>query len=63
MTSANQNISGNYAVCPKCGFKRIAKDGTYRMETKHAMSFLLVDAYICHNCGYIEFYKMREPTL
>jgi DNA-directed RNA polymerase subunit RPC12/RpoP len=53
-------MSSNFAVCSKCGFKRIAKEGTYRMETKHAMSFLFVNAYICDNCGYVEFYKMKE---
>jgi DNA-directed RNA polymerase subunit RPC12/RpoP len=53
-------MSGNYAVCPKCGFKKLIKDGTYRMETKHGMSIFFVDAHICDNCGYVEFYKMRE---
>lgn len=60
MTSPNQDMSGNYAVCPKCGFKKITKNGTYRMETKHGMSFFFVDVYICDNCGYIEFYKTRQ---
>jgi ribosomal protein S27AE len=60
MTSPDQNMSSNYAVCPKCGFKKIMKDGTYRMETKHGMSIFFVDAHICGNCGYVEFYKMRE---
>jgi DNA-directed RNA polymerase subunit RPC12/RpoP len=60
MSSSSQDVSGNYGVCPKCGFKRVAKEGTYRMETKFAMSFLFVDAYVCNNCGYVEFYKMRQ---
>ena len=60
MTSSNQNMLDNYLVCAKCGFKRVAREGTYRLETKFAMSFLFVDAYICGNCGHVEFYKVRE---
>ncbi len=59
MTSPDQNMSNNYGVCPKCGFKRVAKEGTYRMESRYAMSLFFVDAYTCGNCGYVELYKKR----
>jgi DNA-directed RNA polymerase subunit RPC12/RpoP len=58
MTS-NQEMHDNYLLCPRCGFKRVAKYGTYRMESKHGMSLLIVDAYICDNCGHLEFYKPK----
>jgi len=44
-------------VCPKCGFPKTSKTETYRLETKYRMDAVLVTAYICDNCGYVELYR------
>jgi predicted nucleic-acid-binding Zn-ribbon protein len=47
-------------VCPKCGFKKLTKNGTYRLETKYSVNLIFVTAYICGNCGYVELYKEKS---
>jgi hypothetical protein len=47
----------NAWVCPKCHFPKTTKVQTYRLETKYRMETVLVNAYICDNCNYVELYR------
>jgi predicted nucleic-acid-binding Zn-ribbon protein len=44
-------------VCPKCGSKKTTKSETFRLETKFAMNVVLLTAYVCDKCGYVELYR------
>jgi predicted nucleic-acid-binding Zn-ribbon protein len=45
--------------CPKCG-NVLNKANNLRLADKW-IGFLAVTAYVCGNCGYVEFYREKLP--